>query len=85
MTKIYSLYIDAYSPETMPMARLAEYMQSFAQMLGHEAGVHFAGLKPGSTRLAGRVRIGKATGLQVYTTAELDLPPDDPQQSLTFE
>ena len=55
MTKIYSLYIDAYSPETMPMARLAEYMQSFAQMLGHEAGVHFAGLKPGSTRLAGRV------------------------------
>ena len=30
-------------------------------------------------------RIGKAAGLQVYTTAELDLPPDDPQQSLTFE
>lgn len=55
MSKIYTLYIDAYSPETIPMARLAEYMQKLAAMLGHEAAVHFQGLRPGSTQLDTRV------------------------------
>lgn len=55
MTKTYTLHIDAYSPETIPMARLAEYMQSMAAMLGHEGGVHFDTLAPGSTQLVSRV------------------------------
>jgi len=55
MTKIYTLHIDAYSPETIPMARLAEYMQSMAAMLGHEGGVHFDKLAQGSTQLVSRV------------------------------
>jgi len=55
MAKTYTLYIDAYNPETIPMARLAEYMQGFAAMLGHEAGVHFDDLRKGSTQLVSRV------------------------------
>jgi len=55
MVKTYTLHIDAYSPETIPMARLAEYMQSMATMFGHEGGVHFDKLAPGSTQLVSRV------------------------------
>ena len=48
-------YIDAYSPETIPMAKLAEYMADFAALLGKDNAVHFAGLEPGSTKLAALV------------------------------
>lgn len=37
------------------MARLAQYMQNLAAMLGHEAGVHFQTLKQGSTKLVTRI------------------------------
>jgi hypothetical protein len=30
----YRFRIDAFTPETMPMARLAEYMSQLAQLLG---------------------------------------------------
>jgi len=55
MAKTYTLHIDAYSPETIPMARLAEYMQQLAAMLGHEAAVHFDSIRDGSTQLVSRV------------------------------
>ena len=55
MTKTYTLYINAYTPETIPMARLAQYMENFAALLGHEDGVHFGGLKAGSTKLAAKI------------------------------
>jgi hypothetical protein len=48
-------YIDAYSPETIPMVKLAEYMADFAALLGKENAVHFAGLEDGSTKIAARV------------------------------
>lgn len=49
------LSIDAYSPTTMPMARLAEYMADLAMLLGEKGSVHFVRLKPGSTQLVHRV------------------------------
>lgn len=55
MTISYTLYIEAYTPETIPMARLAEYMQNLASLLGHESAVHFQTLKPGSTQIVTRV------------------------------
>lgn len=48
-------YIDAYSPDTIPMAKLADYMADFAALLGKENAVHFAGLQEGSTKIAARV------------------------------
>ncbi len=51
MSTNYTLYIKAFTPETIPMARLAQYMQNLAGMLGHETAVHFQTLKPGSTQL----------------------------------
>lgn len=55
MSKSYTLYIDAYSPETIPMARLAQYMENLAAMLGHDTAVHFDRLKPGSTQLVAKI------------------------------
>jgi hypothetical protein len=52
---IYELYIDAFRPETIPMARLAEYMAEFSELLGNGDHVHFSGLKKGSVSLAAGV------------------------------
>lgn len=42
------LIIDAFTPDTLPMSRLAEYLRPFAAMLGSEANVHFEGVFEGS-------------------------------------
>ncbi|MBK8210226.1 MAG: hypothetical protein IPK78_09860 [Rhodospirillales bacterium] len=55
MATIYRFRIDVYTPETIPLATLARYMERLAQLLGSEHGVHFAGLEDGSTQLLGRV------------------------------
>jgi hypothetical protein len=52
---IYTFRIDAYTPETIPMARLAEYMAVLAEMFGEKGSVHFKELKEGSTKLLTRV------------------------------
>ncbi len=51
----YRLRITAYSPETIPMARLGEYMQNMGALMGSEAFVHFKKLTPGSTVLNAEV------------------------------
>jgi hypothetical protein len=55
ITGEYRLKIDAYKPETMPMARLAEYMRELANLLGERDAVHFLKLEPGSTVLVHKV------------------------------
>lgn len=44
----YRFKIDVFTPETLPMKRLAAYMAPLADLLGEEASVHFARLEPGS-------------------------------------
>jgi hypothetical protein len=46
-----SLIIDRFTPDTIPMARLAVYMREFAALLGSEERVHFKRLKKGSACL----------------------------------
>ncbi len=46
----YELWLDAYTPETIPMNRLAEYLAALARLLGHQSNVHFSAVAPGSTR-----------------------------------
>jgi hypothetical protein len=48
-------HIDAYSPATIPMGKLAEYMADFAALLGMEHAVHFDHLEDGSTTIVSRV------------------------------
>lgn len=53
---IYKFHIDAYSPETIPMSRLAEYMLVLADLYGEKNSVHFSGLEGGSTSILSRVK-----------------------------
>lgn len=47
--------IGAYTPETIPMARLADYLVELAKVLGHEQSVHLVELESGSTAVVHRV------------------------------
>ena len=55
-TEFY-FWIDAFTPATIPMARLAEYMRELATILGEPAFVHFVRLKRGSTGIVHKVQI----------------------------
>ena len=41
--------LDAFTPQTLPMGRMAEYLKALAEMLGSEANVHFRNLESGSS------------------------------------
>ena len=43
--------IDIFSPDTIPMSRLAEYMQQLAALYGSEPAVHFRAVRAGSAIL----------------------------------
>lgn len=55
-TAEFYFWIDAFTPATIPMARLAEYMTELATMLGEPASVHFVKLKRGSTGIVHKVQ-----------------------------
>lgn len=57
----YEFKFDAYTPQTIPMDRLAEYMAALARMFGHTEYVHFDRLEKGSTCALTRV---DAEGIQ---------------------
>jgi hypothetical protein len=54
--KEFVFRFDAYTPETIPMERLAEYLTHLAVLLGEEPSVHFARLESGSTKAVCRVQ-----------------------------
>lgn len=76
---IFKLRITAYSPETIPMSRLAEYMLQFAALLGNESHVHFKGLNKGSTVLCARVehedvpKVGERLAKVNHSDAPVDI------------
>ena len=51
----FRLKIDAFTPATIPMARLSEYMTALAELLGEPEHVHFNRLTPGSLNVNLRV------------------------------
>lgn len=53
----YRYVIDVFTPDTLPMWRLAEYMGELAQLLGEREHVHFERLEPGSAVLVSRVDV----------------------------
>lgn len=52
MDQSYSFTIsESYTPKTIPMERLAEYLASFARLLGEGSSVHFTQVKESSVAL----------------------------------
>jgi len=47
--------IDALSPDTLSMKRLAEYLADLSKLLGNEENVHFMEVKKGSANLAYKI------------------------------
>src|SRR6218665_2971572 len=51
----YVFRIDAFTPDTLPMGRLAEYLAALAKMLGHPEHTHFVRVDEGSAKLVHKV------------------------------
>ncbi len=51
MTEKLTFQIDCYTPTTLPMARLAQYLLQLASLYGSEEYVHFEKIENGSARL----------------------------------
>jgi hypothetical protein len=51
----YRFKIDAWTPDTIPMARLAEYMAQLATLLGERTAVHFRRITRGSAVLVQKI------------------------------
>src|SRR5713226_178056 len=45
----YRFRIDAYTPETMPLGRLSEYLHDLSVMFGEDKSVHLIKIEGGST------------------------------------
>jgi hypothetical protein len=46
---------DSFTPETLPMERLADYVAALAKLLGKQASVHFRSIEPGSAVLVASI------------------------------
>lgn len=74
----YRFVIDACSPDTLPMARLAEYMAELARLLGRADQVHFVRLEGGSAVLVQSVEPEAAPDVRErLRSLQQDNPPDD--------
>lgn len=76
----YKFKIDAFTPETIPMARLAEYMKDLAVLLGEKEHVHFVRLEKGSTTLVQHIEAESVpkvrTRISTINVAEREGPED---------
>lgn len=70
--------IDAFRPDTIPMARLAEYMAALAALLGNEESVHFVRLDVGSIELVHKIDSAAraAVDIRIAGLDRGDAPPD---------
>jgi hypothetical protein len=74
----YEFKIDVFTPETLPMARLAEYMADLANLLGNVEKVHFVRLKKGSTILVHEVEWEAAPKVveRIRAVRQAEAPPE---------
>ena len=80
----YRFVIDALSPDTLPMARLAEYMGELARLLGRPDQVHFERLEGGSTVLVQSVEPEAAPDVRERLgSLRQGNPPDDAAKAFT--
>jgi hypothetical protein len=74
----YTFRIDVFTPQTLPMARLAQYLSALADMMGEESSVHFKTLKKGSAQIVSTVEKQAApkVRIRVQNAPTLDSPLD---------
>jgi hypothetical protein len=74
----YTFRIDAFTPETIPMARLAEYLAVLSNLVGHSKSTHFDRLAAGSARLIYKIDAVDAPKVEqrLACAGEPDAPRD---------
>jgi hypothetical protein len=74
----YTFRIDAFTPETIPMARLAEYLAVLAKLVGHNHSTHFERLEAGSACVVYKIDTVDATKVEkrLARTGQPDAPTD---------
>lgn len=73
--------IDVFTPETIPMARLAEYMTDLAKLLGEARAVHFLHLEHSSLNVVAKVDPEAAP--RVEERVELTRQGEGPADAMT--
>ncbi|HZL00812.1 MAG TPA: hypothetical protein VFC47_13045 [Caulobacteraceae bacterium] len=51
----YTLWIDVFTLDTLPMSRLAQYLGALADLIGFKETTHFVRVEAGSARVVTRV------------------------------
>lgn len=74
----YDFRIDAWSPETLPMARLAEYLARLSTMFGYKEHVHFLKVRKGSA--IPEIAVDTETAPKVAARLHLVGRPDSPPE-----
>jgi hypothetical protein len=74
----YIFRIDAFTPETIPMARLADYLAVLANLVGHNESTHFDRLEAGSACLVYKIDAVDAPKVEqrLARTGQPDAPRD---------
>jgi hypothetical protein len=72
--------IDTFTRETMPMARLADYLSDLATMLGHRGSVHLIGIEEGSVKP--KIRIDATDVPKVQERIDAVRASDAPQDAM---
>lgn len=76
---IYDFRIDAWTPDTLPMARLAEYLARLATVFGFQEHVHFLKVRKGSA--VPEIHVQEATALKVHARLKLIGTADAPEDA----
>ena len=74
----YDFRIDAWKPETLPMARLAEYLVKLSAMFGYKEHVHFLKVRKGSA--IPEITVDYEAALKIETRLRLVGTPDAPPE-----
>lgn len=67
--KEYKFKIEAYTPDTLPMARCASYLTELSTILGETDFVHFVKVAPGCAQLVHRIDIDAEPRVREHTLA----------------
>ncbi len=76
---IYDFRIDAWLPDTLPMARLAEYLSNLARVFGHQDHVHFLKVRKGSA--IPEIHVQETAVPKVQARLKLVNTPDAPEDA----
>jgi hypothetical protein len=72
----YKLHIAKYTPDTIPLDRLAAYAAAFSRLLSSRPEIAFGGLEGGSTQIVAKVSFEASRAVESHLRNEVELGPN---------